>query len=50
MRLLGVDRISAHGCRFQMLAEVTVPSAAVSDQDCAQWSADSYARDLEADR
>jgi hypothetical protein len=50
MCLLGIDRIRAHSCRYAMLREVTVPSAAVSDQDTAQWSAESYARDLEGDR
>lgn len=50
MRLLGVDRIRAHARRWSALPLVTVPSAAVSDADCAAWSAEALARDLEADR
>jgi hypothetical protein len=50
MRLLGIDRIRAHSCRYSMLPEVTVPSAAVTDADTAAWSRESYARDMEGDK
>jgi hypothetical protein len=39
--------LRAHACRWAGLPEVTVPSAAVSDDDTAQWSLESYARDME---
>lgn len=38
--------LRAHACRWESLPEVTVPSAAVSDDDTRQWSDDMYARDL----
>lgn len=43
-------KLRAHTCRWQGLPEVTVPSAAVSDEDTAQWSAESLARDLDAEK
>jgi len=49
MGLLGIDRIRAHACRYSMLREVTVPSAAVSDQDTTEWSEAAYQRDLDAE-
>lgn len=38
-----------HAERFADLPLKTVPSAAVSDKDTAQWSLESYTRDIEAD-
>lgn len=50
MHLLSrLDRIRAHACWFAWLPLVSVPSAAVSDQDCAEWSAESYQHDLDAE-
>jgi hypothetical protein len=43
-------KLRAHTCRWQGLPEVIVPSAAVSDEDTAKWSAESLARDLDADK
>lgn len=50
MRLLGIDWLRAHACRWAALPLVTVPSAAVTDGDTEAWSRESYARDLEAQR
>jgi len=49
MRLLGIDRIRAHACRFAALPEVTVPSAAVTDADTSAWSDEAYQRALDAE-
>jgi len=49
MRIIGADlarKLRSHACRWAGLPEVTVPSAAVSDDDTRQWSADMYGRDL----
>lgn len=43
-------RIRAHAWWFGDLPEVTVESAAVSDEDTTAWSRESYARDLEIER
>jgi len=40
-------KFRAHACRWVGLPEVTVPSAAVTDEDTARWSEERYARDLE---
>jgi len=39
-------KLRSHACRWAGLPEVTVPSAAVDDEQTAQWSADMYDRDL----
>lgn len=51
MHLLSrLDRIRAHACRWAMLPLTSVPSAAVSDDDTAEWSQAMYARDLDSDQ
>lgn len=52
MHLLGHIQLKlrAHSCRWAMLPEVTVESAAVSDEDTSQWSRDMYDRDLDAEK
>jgi hypothetical protein len=42
--------LRAHACRWASLPLTSVPSAAVSDEDTAQWSRESYDRDLEGER
>jgi len=52
MRIIGADlarKLRSHACRWAGLPEVTVPSAAVSDDDTRQWSADMYDRDLQTE-
>jgi len=49
MRLIGADlahKLRSHACRWAGLPEVSVPSAAVDDEQTAAWSADMYDRDL----
>jgi hypothetical protein len=45
-----LHKLRAHACRFAGLPEVTVPSAAIDDEQTAQWSTEMYARDLDVDK
>jgi hypothetical protein len=42
-----IDRLRAHALRWAGLATLTVPSAAVSDEDTEAWSKEAYEADLE---
>ena len=42
-------RLRAHAKKFDGLPTVTVPSAAVTDEQINSWSAEMYARDLGGD-
>lgn len=45
-----IRKLQSHSERFSDLPLVVVPSAAVSDQDTAAWSRESYERDVHEDR
>lgn len=45
-----LDKIRAHSCHWSLLPLTSVPSAAVSDADTAEWSKAMYARDLDSDQ
>lgn len=40
-------RMAEHAYRFAGLPEITIPSAAVSDEDTQRWSEERHAKDLE---
>lgn len=41
-----LDKIRSHSCHWSWLPLTSVPSAAVSDADTSEWSAESYELDL----
>lgn len=41
-----LTKLRAHALRFAGLATLTVPSAAISDEEVEAWSAEMYAADL----